>query len=148
MKAATLLLLALFTGASHAAEGLITITSPHSVQETADRLEKAVTDAGFTLAVRWDHARGAAKVGLELRPEQLLIFGKPKAGTLLMQSSPTAGIDLPMKYLVWQDEKGKVQVAWNDPAWIAARHGITDRAKLVAKMQAVLRRLAEQGVAP
>lgn len=147
MKTITLLFLSLLSAVTVAAEGLVVIDSPYSVNETADRLEKAVKEAGFTLAVRWDHAKGAEKAGLKLRPEQLLIFGKPKAGTLLMQSSPTAGIDLPMKYLVWQDEGGKVHVAWNDPAWIAARHGITDRAGLVKKMQGALRKLAEKGVA-
>jgi len=148
MKKTALLILVLFTSIATAAEGLVTITSPHSVKQTTDRLEKAVTDAGFTIAVRWNHSKGAEKVGLRLAPEEILIFGKPKAGTLLMQSNPTAGIDLPMKYLVWEDAQGKVHVAWNDPAWIAERHGITDRAKLVSKMQGVLRKLAEKGVAP
>ena len=148
MKTIIFLLLALIGSEAFAVEGLVSIVSPYNVKETTDRLEKTVTDAGFTIAVRWDHAKGAAKVGLKLLPEEILIFGKPKAGTLLMQSSPTAGIDLPMKYLVWEDAQGKVHVAWNDPAWIAKRHGITDRAKLVAKMQGVLRKLAEKGVAP
>ena len=148
MKNITILILALFAGGVTAAEGLITITSPHGVQETTDRLEKAVTEAGFTVAVRWNHAKGAEKVGLKLAPEEILIFGKPKAGTLLMQSNPTAGIDLPMKYLVWQGTDGKTQVAWNDPAWIARRHGITDRAELIARMQAALRKIAEKAAAP
>ena len=148
MKIVLFLFFSLIVSLASAAEGLVTITSPYSVEKTADRLEKVVADAGFTLAVRWDHQKGAEKAGLKLPPEQLLIFGKPKAGTLLMQSNPTAGIDLPMKYLIWQDADGKTRVAWNDPAWIAARHHITDRAGLVAKMQGVLRKLAEKGVAP
>ncbi len=148
MKTILFLLLALIGSEAFAVEGLVSIDSPYGVKETTDRLEKTVTKAGFTIAVRWNHAKGAEKVGLKLPPEEILIFGKPKAGTLLMQSSPTAGIDLPMKYLVWEDAQGKVHVAWNDPAWIAKRHGITDRAKLIAKMQGVLRKLAEKGVAP
>jgi len=148
MKIIAFLFLSLLSTVAVAAEGLIVIDSPYGVDETTDRLEKVVKEAGFTIAVRWNHGKGAEKVGLELRPEQLLIFGKPKAGTLLMQSSPTAGIDLPVKYLVWEDARGKVHVAWNDPAWIAARHGISDRAGLVKKMQGALRKLAEKGVAP
>ncbi len=146
MKLVTFLFLSLLSMLAVAAEGLIIVDSPYSVDETTDRLEKGVEEAGFTIAVRWNHGKGAERVGLELRPEQLLIFGKPKAGTLLMQSSPTAGIDLPMKYLVWEDAQGQVHVAWNDPAWIAARHGITDRAGLVQKMQGALRGLAEQAL--
>jgi uncharacterized protein (DUF302 family) len=148
MKQTVLFLLALFAGSASATDGLVVIDSPYGVSETTDRLEEVVREAGFTIAVRWNHGKGAGKAGLELRPEQLLIFGKPRAGTLLMQSNPTAGIDLPMKYLVWEDARGKVHVAWNDPAWIAARHGITDRAGLVEKMQGALRKLAEKGVAP
>ena len=127
---------------AQAADGMNTLMSPYGVTETVDRLEKVVSDKGFRIFARVDHTKGAAGVGLELRPTELLIFGNPKTGTLLMQSDQTAAIDLPMKYLVWQDAAGKVHVGWNDPAWMAARHGITDRSELVKKMTGALMKFA------
>jgi len=147
MKKLLFLLLMVGSGA-WAAEGLVTMESPYDVTTTMDRLQETVTKAGFKVMARVRHSQGAAKAGLELAPEELLIFGKPKAGTLLMQSQATVGIDLPMKYLVWQDSQGRVRVAWNDPAWIARRHGIEDRTALVTKMQGALRKLAEQSLQP
>lgn len=127
---------------AHAGEGMVTLDSPYGVGKTMDRLEQIVRDKGFRVFDRIDHAKGAQGVGLKLRPTQLLIFGNPKKGTLMMQSNQTAAIDLPMKYLVWQDAAGKVQVGWNDPAWMAARHHITDRAKLVQGMTGALKTFA------
>ncbi|WP_293645545.1 DUF302 domain-containing protein [Thiolapillus sp.] len=98
--------------------------------------------SGFRVFARINHGKAAKNVNIELKPVELLIFGKPKAGSLLMQSQPSVAIDLPMKYLVWEDAAGKVNIGWNDPAWIAARHGITDRGKLVKKMTGALRKLA------
>ncbi len=121
-----------------AAEGLISKTSSHSVKETMDRLEKIVTDKGFKVAVRVNHAAAAIQSGATLQPSELLIFGNPKLGTLLMQSSPSIGIDLPIKVLVWEDDKGVVTLSYNDPAWLAQRHGITDRDKAFAKMAGAL----------
>ncbi len=138
--------LLLAASAAGAVEGLVVLDSPYGVDQTMERLVKSVSRAGFTIMARVNHAEGAAKAGLRLPPEQLLIFGKPKAGTLLMQKSPTAGIDLPMKYLVWRDAAGQVHVAWNDPAWIAARHGIHGRDELIRKMQGALRGLAEKAL--
>ena len=146
MKSLYPVLFLFLAGLVSAAEGLVTLDSPYSVDDTADRLQQAVSAAGFKVIARVEHSRAAAGVGIDLRPEVLLIFGKPRAGSLLMQSSPTAGIDLPMKYLVWQDGAGGVHLAWNDPGWIASRHGITDRDKLVHKMQGVLRKLAQKVV--
>jgi len=127
---------------AHAGDGMVTLDSPYGVGETMDRLEKTVSEKGFRVFARVDHAGGAKGVGLELRPTQLLIFGNPKKGTLMMQSNQTAAIDLPMKYLVWQDAAGKVHVGWNDPAWMAARHHITDREKLVQGMSGALKKFA------
>src|SRR5262249_37421464 len=79
---------------------------------------------GITVFARVDHAAGAKSVGLALRPTTLVIFGNPAAGTPLMQAAQTAGIDLPLKTLVWQDADGSVKVTYNDPAWIAARHAL------------------------
>ena len=110
------------------ADGLTTIPSAHSVKATIDRLAAEVTATGLTVFARVDHAKGAHGVGLELRPTELLIFGNARGGTPLMEAQQTAGIDLPLKALAWEDAGGKVWLAYNDPEWIAARHGITSPA--------------------
>ena len=129
----------LFVPFAQAADnGLITMKSPHSVDETLDRFEAAVKSKGMTVFARIDHTKGAAKVDLELRPTQVLIFGNPKIGTLLMQSNQTAGIDLPLKLLAWQDADGQVWIAYNDPGYLVQRHNISDRDEVVAKMRKAL----------
>jgi uncharacterized protein (DUF302 family) len=107
-----------------AADGLITIPSSFGPEETADRLESEITSRGMTVFARVDHAAGAAQVGMPLRPTVLLIFGNAKGGTPLMQSDQTVGIDLPLKALVWEDASGKTWLSYNDPKWIAQRHGL------------------------
>ncbi|MGH6939567.1 DUF302 domain-containing protein [Hypericibacter sp.] len=104
--------------------GLITIASPLSAAETMNRLIAEVKAKGMTVFARIDHAAGATAAGLTLRPTELLIFGNPKGGTPSMQAAQTMGIDLPLKALVWQDEAGKTWLSYNDPAWLAQRHGI------------------------
>jgi uncharacterized protein (DUF302 family) len=106
-----------------ATDGLTTIKSAYSAQETMARLRAAVTAKGMTVFAHIDHAAGAAEAGLPLRPTDLLIFGSPKGGTPVMQSAQTAGIDLPLKALVWQDEAGTTWLTYNTPAWIGERHG-------------------------
>ena len=118
--------------------GLITMKSPHSVDATLDRFEKAVKSKGMTVFTRIDHSAGANKVDLELRPTKVLIFGNPKIGTLLMQSNQTAAIDLPLKLLAWEDESGQVWIAYNDPGYLVQRHNISDRDAVVAKMRKAL----------
>jgi len=114
------------------ANGLITIASAHGVKETVDRLAAEVKAKGLTVFARIDHAAGAQAVGMTLRPTELLIFGNAKGGTPLMQALETIGIDLPLKALAYEDAAGKVWLAYNDPAWLAERHGgsrseVTDR---------------------
>ncbi len=104
--------------------GLITVASKFSVRETIDRLAAAVASAGLHVFVRIDHAAGAAQVGMELRPTELLLFGNPRGGTPLMQDRQTAGIDLPVKALAWEDEHGAVWLTYNEAAWIAERHAL------------------------
>jgi uncharacterized protein (DUF302 family) len=103
--------------------GLVSVPSAHGVKETLDRLENDVRSKGITIFARIDHAAGAKAVGLALRPTELLIFGNAKAGTPLMQSHQTLGIDLPLKVLGWEDAAGKVWLSYNEPEWLAARHG-------------------------
>jgi uncharacterized protein (DUF302 family) len=104
-----------------------------------------VTERGITILARIDHAAAAAKVGLSLRPTEVLIFGNPKAGTPLMEIAQTVAIDLPLKALVYQDELGKTWIAYNDPAWIAKRHGIAGSAPAVlSAMSAGVAAIAKQ----
>jgi uncharacterized protein (DUF302 family) len=103
--------------------GLVTRASTHDFATTLSRLTSAIASKGLTLFAIVDHADGAEIAGLELRPTTLVIFGNAKGGTPLMQAAQTAGIDLPLKILIWQDDKGATQLGYNDPAWIAARHG-------------------------
>jgi uncharacterized protein (DUF302 family) len=107
-----------------AADGLITLSSSHGPKDTMDRLAAEITARGMTVFARVDHAAGAAEAGLPLRPTELLIFGNAKGGTPLMQSEQTIGIDLPLKALVWQDASGRTWLSYNDPGWLAKRHGL------------------------
>jgi len=120
---------------ANADNGLIMAKSPYTVDETLDRFEAAVTNKGMTIFTRIDHAEAAVKIGKELRPTVVLIFGNPNIGTLRMQSTQTAAIDLPLKLLAWEDEGGQVWVAYNDPDYLVKRHAITDRGLLVEKMR-------------
>ena len=118
-------LAALFSPAS-AADGVVSVASSQSVKATVDKLETVVKEAGFAVVARVDHAGAAAKADLTLRPTELLIFGNPKGGTPLMQEQQTAGLDLPLKMLAWQDEAGKVWISYNAPRWLGTRHGLGD----------------------
>ena len=108
--------------AAWAADGVIAVKSAHAPKEAIDRLEKLVKEKGMTVFARVDHAAGAAKVGKTLRPTELLIFGNPQGGTPLMECAQSAGIDLPMKAMAWQDASGQTWLGYNDPGWIAQRH--------------------------
>jgi uncharacterized protein (DUF302 family) len=118
-----LVILATLGAKAMAAEGLITLQSRYEPKQTMQRLEAAVKAKGMTVFAHIDHAAGAAEVGLTLRPTDLLIFGNAKGGTPVMQSVQTMGIDLPLKALVWQDDKGTTWLSYNDPAWLVQRHG-------------------------
>lgn len=107
-----------------AAEGMVTLKSPHSVADTAIKLERILAEKGMTVFGRIDHAEGAQAAGLELRPTQVVIFGNPKVGTPLMHCAQSVAIDLPQKMLVWQDEDGQVWLGYNDPQYLKERHGI------------------------
>jgi uncharacterized protein (DUF302 family) len=130
-----------------AVQGLTTIKSSHAPRETMNRLEAAVTAKGLTVFARIDHAEGASAAGLSLRPTEVLIFGNAKGGTPLMQAAQTAGIDLPLKALVWQDAAGDTWLSWNDPAWLAARHGASGAEAVVGRLGAVLDDVAKTATA-
>jgi uncharacterized protein (DUF302 family) len=132
-----------------AADGLVTVPSSVNAKLTIDKLEAALKGGGATIFARVDHAAGATAAGLTLRPTELLIFGNPKGGTPLMQSQQSAGIDLPMKALAWEDAAGKTWLSYNDPAWIAMRHALTpETAKVIEALSAALKGAAAKATAP
>ena len=119
-------------------EGLTSIRSNFGPKETMDRLQAEIRAQGMTVFARIDHAAGAAEVGLTLPPTELIIFGNARGGTPLMQSVQTVGIDLPLKVLVWEDASGKTWLSYNEPGWIAQRHGVANAEQVVGKMAAAL----------
>jgi len=106
--------------------GLVHLSSPHSVLETVTRLETVVREKGLTLFAQIDHSGEAAKVGLKMQPTKLLIFGNAKSGTPLMIATPTIAIDLPLKALVWQDTDDNVWLSYNSPDYLKQRHALPD----------------------
>lgn len=134
------------TQAAWAADGLIQVESPRPAKETLDRFEAAAKARGLTIFARIDHAAGAEKVGKKLRPTELLIFGNPQGGTPLMECAQTVGVDLPLKALAWQDESGKTWLGYNDPAFLAKRHG-TACAPVVEALTKALGGLAAEATA-
>ncbi len=126
------------------AEGFVTVKSPYSAKQTADRLENVVKQKGLNLFARIDHAAGAAKIGKTLRPTEVLIFGNPMGGTPLIQCAQTTGIDLPLKALVWEDEAGQAWLGYNDPAYIAARHHATGCEGVVQNLGKALAGIAQE----
>ncbi len=125
-------------------DGLVTVPSSYSVDETISRFEAALQAKGVTLFAKIDHGAGAVEAGMTLRPTFLLIFGNARAGTPLMQANQRIGVDLPLKALVWQDADEKVWLTYNDPAWLAARHRLGGAvAEAVAALQKGLATLAQ-----
>lgn len=106
--------------------GLIHLSSPYPVPETLQRVESAVQSHGLAVFCRVDHSGEAAKVGLQMPPTELLIFGNPKGGTPLMLASPTVAIDFPLKALVWEDADGKIWLTYNSPDYLEHRHNLPD----------------------
>ena len=134
MKLATLFLTGMLGGlpilpAAAAADapvpaGMVLLPARGSVADAWARLEAAVAARGLTVFARIDFAADAAAAALPLRPLRLLVFGNPRAGTPLLAASPSAGIDLPLKVLIWEAADGSVTVGYNSPAWIGERHAV------------------------
>jgi uncharacterized protein (DUF302 family) len=125
-----------------AIDGLMAVVSRYGYNDTVDRLNAAISALGMTVVARIDHAAAAANVGLELRPTEVLIFGNPKTGTPLMQTAQTIGIDLPLKILIWRDEDNKTWLGYNDPHWLAQRHGATANTAILEAMARALSTIA------
>jgi uncharacterized protein (DUF302 family)/uncharacterized membrane protein YidH (DUF202 family) len=104
--------------------GIVTLASNHSVDQTVGKLTNILQSKGVTLFALVDHSGEAEKVGMKMRPTKLLIFGSPKSGTPLMLASPSTAIDLPLKILVWEDGQGKVWLSYNSLEYLQKRHGL------------------------
>ena len=142
MKFSSVLSTVFFAGTVHAADGMIAIKSAHSVKDTITKFETLAKERGLHIFARIDHAAGAQKIGKTLRPTELLIFGNPQGGTPLMECAQTAGIDLPLKALAWQDASGQVWLGYNDPQFLAVRHGAKDCGPVAAGLRNALDGLA------
>jgi uncharacterized protein (DUF302 family) len=135
-----------FLTSASASDGLVSKKSGVGVAETLDRLEAVLEKKGITIFSRVSHTAGAEDAGIELRPTELLIFGNPKLGSHFFTSRQTAGIDLPMKALAWQDADGQVWLTYNEPQYIADRHGISDREEIVKKMSRALDKMTNAAI--
>jgi len=129
---------------SNTDNGIVSIPSKHSVDQTVEKLEAILQAKGVKLFALIDHSGEALKAGMQMRPAKLLIFGNPKAGTPLMVASPGIVIDLPLKILVAEDENGKAQVSWNSVAYLQARHNLpTELVRNIAVVEALAAKAAE-----
>ncbi len=146
LRAMLLVALVTVSALAAAADGLVAVKSPYSAKDTMNRLEDSARQRGLTVFARVDHAAGAAKVGKTLRPTEVLIFGNPQGGTPFMECAQSVGIDLPLKALVWEDAAAQVWLGYNDPAWLAQRHGAAS-CPAVEGLRKALAGLAEAAVA-
>ena len=130
-----------------AADGLIAVKSALGPKETMDKLEAVVKAKNLNVFARIDHAAGAMKIGKTLRPTELMIFGNPQGGTPLMECAQSAGIDLPLKALVWVDAAGQTMIGYNDPAYLAKRHD-AGACPAVENLKKALSSIVEEATAP
>ncbi len=144
----TLLASLALVGGAQAQDGLITVKSTQSVDATAARLVQVLEQKGLTVFASIDHAAGARKVGQSLHPATVVLFGNPKMGTPLMKCAPSVGIDLPLKALIWQDAEGQVWIGYNDPQYLARRHGTGECGGVIGKMGKALGGLTKAAAAP
>ena len=132
--------------AANAVEGMNNVKSDYSVEQTANKMAAVLEEKGMTIFSRINHSAAAQKVGLELRDTILLIFGNPKAGTLLMQCQQTVAIALPLKALIWQDEKDQVWISYSDPRYLEQKHDIKGCETILSKMEKGLQGMVKLAV--
>lgn len=121
--------------------GVVVVESAHSAAETERRLVQAIEAAGLKIAARVDHEANAKSVNLQLPPTVLILFGNPKAGTALMEQQRMIGIDLPLKMLIWE-ANGTIRVAYNDPTYLARRHGVAESTPVLMPISQALQKFA------
>jgi len=139
IKASITILLVLLTVLPlMAAEGLINVQSDFSVEETTNRLENILNKKGMTIFNQINHSDAAKKVGVALRETRLIIFGNPKVGSPLMQCQQSVAIDLPQKAIIWEDDKSKIWISYNDPRYLGKRHNIIGCDEVITKVEKAL----------
>lgn len=124
-----LITISLFYSATYAADGIVNVKSNFSVSHTADRFVGIAKKKGMSVMAHIKHSEGAKKVGVDIKPTELVIFGNPKIGAPLIACQRSIGIDLPQKMLVWEDDSGQVWLTYNDPVYIADRHQIKEECR-------------------
>lgn len=144
----TIVILGFATFSAQAADGMINVKSAHDVKTTADKLENVLNNKGMTVFKRIDHAAGAERVGQQLRPTELIIFGNPKIGSKLMKCSQSIAIDLPQKALIWQDANGDVWLSYNEPNYLIHRHKTQGCEPVFVKITGALANFAKAATAP
>ena len=130
-----------------AAEGVVTIPSTFSVEDTADRMENVLNKKGMTIFNRIKHSEGAAKIGIELQKTELILFGNPKVGSPLMKCQQSVAIDLPQKALIWEDADAKVWISYNDPGYLQKRHNIAGCEEVISKIKKALNGITQSAAA-
>jgi uncharacterized protein (DUF302 family) len=133
---------------SPASSGIVTVVSATSFDSTLARLERAAVSKGLMIAAKIDHAAAAQRAGQTLRPTTLVIAGNPAVGTALMQGDQTMGVELPLRFLVWQGEDGKARVSYDPIASIAARHKVSGKDELLTKMTGAIAGIVEAATKP
>ena len=108
-------------------DGIVAVKSAYPIGETIERLKKDITDKGIKFFSEIDQSKLAADAGIKLQPSVLLIFGNPPLGTQFITANANAGLDWPVRLLVFENDKGEVWTAYTDFDWIARRHGIKNR---------------------
>ena len=148
MRRLAMVTIVLLAGCATVADkGLVTMPSAHDVPTTVARFEAAVAKRGLRVFTTVDHAAGARRVDQSLRPTTLMLFGSPRVGTRLMRCSQTAGIDLPLKVLVYEDASGQTFVAYNATDWLSDRHGLGECAGVLDNVAKALDGLATAAAA-
>jgi len=137
------LIIASFALPAAAGDGMINVASSFTVSESAERMVKILNKKGMTIFNHIKHSQSAGRVGVKLRPTELIIFGNPKVGSPLMACQQSIAIDLPQKALIWEDEKGKVWISYNDPRYLAARHHLAGCEKIIKKIGKALAGITE-----
>jgi uncharacterized protein (DUF302 family) len=141
LRGLLVLVCALHSGLLSAQESIVSVASSHSVADTASRLEVLVTEKGMTVFNRVKHSEAAQKVDIVLRPSELLIFGNPKLGSKLMQCQQSIGLDLPLKALISEDEKGQVWISYTEPKFLKKKHNVAGCDKVFSKMEKALSKM-------
>ncbi len=129
-------------------DGMVTVKSPHDVATTVEKLVAVLESKGMNVFATIDHAAGAKKADMDLRPTTLVLFGNPKVGTPLMLCSQSIAIDLPQKMLAWQDEDGNVHLGYNDPMYLKGRHKTEGCDEVLGKVSGALANFAAAATKP